>query len=159
MFFIKTTSISARDSGKNPRITSYYRQKTFVIMFPTIIWSRIVIWFIFHRRRRRITLSFPFKEYPPGRDYLKKVLINEELSISCHIPKYFSHSSLLKRNPKSSIKQSVKECWVRLGSSTWNVLWFWNNNERRFRSLEKIIEESNLEVYRRIHDKPNEAEN
>jgi len=50
-------------------------------------------------------------------------------------------------------------CWVRLGSSTWNVLWFWNNNERRFRSLEKIIEESKLEVYRRIHDKPNEAEN
>jgi len=22
-------------------------------------------------------------------------------------------------------------CWVHLGSSTWNVLWSWNNNERR----------------------------
>jgi len=39
-----------------------------------------------------------------------------------------------------------------------HVLWFWNNNERRFRPLEKIIEESDLEVYRRIHDKSNEAE-
>jgi len=28
-------------------------------------------------------------------------------------------------------------CWVRLGSSTWNVLWSWNNNERRLRLLEK----------------------
>jgi len=28
-------------------------------------------------------------------------------------------------------------CWVRLGSSIWNVLWSWNNNERRLRLLEK----------------------
>jgi len=50
-------------------------------------------------------------------------------------------------------------CWVRVASSTWNVLWFWKNNERRFRSLEKLIEESDVDVYRRIHDKSNEAEN
>jgi len=26
-------------------------------------------------------------------------------------------------------------CWVRLGSSTCNVLWSWNNKERRLRLL------------------------
>jgi len=31
----------------------------------------------------------------------------------------------------------VDQCWVRLGSSTWNVLWSWNNNKRRLRLLDK----------------------
>jgi len=35
-------------------------------------------------------------------------------------------------------------CWVRFGSSTWNVLWPWNNNERRLR-LSKITKEIKLE--------------
>jgi len=37
-------------------------------------------------------------------------------------------------------------CWVHLGSSTWNVLWLWNNKERRLRLLEKIIEEGSIAV-------------
>ena len=28
-------------------------------------------------------------------------------------------------------------CWVRFCSSTWNVLWFWNNNKRRHQSLKE----------------------
>ena len=36
-----------------------------------------------------------------------------------------------------SYLQRLNNCWVRLGSSTRNVLWLWNNNERRLRLLEK----------------------
>jgi len=34
---------------------------------------------------------------------------------------------------KSMSVSSWRWCWVRLGSSTWNVLWSWNDNERRLR--------------------------
>jgi len=33
-------------------------------------------------------------------------------------------------------------CWVRLGSSTWNVLWFWNTNKGR---LQKQVQKTTWE--------------
>ena len=103
-----------------------------VIRSPTIDWSRFSIWFIFHPCWRTTTTpSFLLDECPPGGNHPNNGFINEELPI------FSIHSTLIQRHPTCSIKQSGKECWVRLGSSTWNVLWFWNNNERRLRLLEK----------------------
>jgi len=61
---------------------------------------------------------------------------------------YYEHKKSSRK--RSGIQSSFKHkknlckqrhfkgmCWVRLGSSTWNVLWFWNNKERRLRLLEK----------------------
>jgi len=37
---------------------------------------------------------------------------------------------------RSEISLDTGFYWVRFGSSTCNVLWSWNNNERRLRLLE-----------------------
>jgi len=69
--------------------------------------------------------------------------INEERSNSL-VPS-FSLFNSYEKILMSSIKQNGEECWVRFGSSTWNVFWHWNNNERRLR-LPKITKEIKLEV-------------
>jgi len=51
-------------------------------------------------------------------------------------------------------------CWVRLGSSTWNVLWLWNTNKERFQKqvhkaawklIDNIIKEQRQKERIRMH--------
>jgi len=54
--------------------------------------------------------------------------------------------------------RAANSCWVRFYSSTWNVLWSWNNNKRRRWSLKENNQRTQIRSYWRIHGKPNEAE-
>ena len=79
------------------------------------------------------------------RDNLNKELISKDFSILSASFIYLVRFILLQRHPTSLIKQSGEECWVRFCSSTLNVLWPWNNNDRRLR-LSNVTKEIKLEA-------------
>jgi len=77
------------------------------------------------------------------RDHPHHRAIDKERSHSLFLS--FALFNFYDKTLTSSIKQSGEECWVRFGSSTWNVLWTWSDHERRLR-LSKITKEIKLEV-------------
>ena len=107
-FSWKTTSISARSSRRILTCLHFFNGPCDITL-QKIIWSRILIVFIFRSWRRIAHIAF----------------IDEQLLIFAN----FSYSTLLKKHLTASIQQSGKECWVRVASSTWSVLWLWNINK------------------------------
>jgi len=59
----------------------------------------------------------------------------------------------LRANRGRNKGQRGRNCWVRVASSTWNVLRFWKINKRRFQLLLKASQERDLEICWRIHER------
>jgi len=62
----------------------------------------------------------------------------------------FCSPSLIKQAQGSKFKEfylmkalnSWTKCWVRLASSTWNVSWLWNTNNKGFQLLQKQVKKA-----------------